>query len=158
MSHRFARMPYNRTVDGSRVLEAIRGAAQAECARVAITQVEAQMSRLIPIRAAAVVAALTLLGAWFVPVPVAWAQEGGEKPAEKGDETPADVAAAVRDYADDLRGELPPSVTLAIWDDDSEILTARIDLLVRKRFLNRRRGSGTYVCEQRKEVAFKEFF
>lgn len=28
-----------------------------------------------------------------------------------------------------------------------------IDLLVRKRFLNRRRGSGTYVCEQRKEVA-----
>ena len=28
-----------------------------------------------------------------------------------------------------------------------------IELLVRKRFLSRRRGSGTYVCEQRKEVA-----
>ena len=28
-----------------------------------------------------------------------------------------------------------------------------IDLLVRKRFLNRRRGSGTYVSAQRREVA-----
>ena len=48
-----------------------------------------------------------------------------------GDETPGSVAAAVRDYAAELRAELPANVDVAIWNDDSEVLADRIDLLVR---------------------------
>ncbi|MCA9707244.1 MAG: efflux RND transporter permease subunit, partial [Myxococcales bacterium] len=48
-----------------------------------------------------------------------------------GAETPSAVAAAVRGYADTLRERLPDSVHVAIWNDDSEILASRIDLLVR---------------------------
>jgi multidrug efflux pump subunit AcrB len=48
-----------------------------------------------------------------------------------GAETPKSVARAVRDYTDRLRGELPSNVVVAIWDDDSELLADRIDLLVR---------------------------
>ncbi len=55
-----------------------------------------------------------------------------------GDETPQSVANAVRVYADELRGELPANVTLDVWDDDSEILRGRIDLLVLALFLNLR--------------------
>ena len=48
-----------------------------------------------------------------------------------GDETPAGVAALVRDYAEELEAELPPEVGVGIWADDSEILNDRIDLLLR---------------------------
>ncbi len=48
-----------------------------------------------------------------------------------GDETPSGVAKIVRDYADDLRGEMPPEIGIAVWADDSEILRDRMDLLLR---------------------------
>jgi multidrug efflux pump subunit AcrB len=48
-----------------------------------------------------------------------------------GDETPKGVSQAVRDYAEELRADLPSTVKLEAWSDDSEILTGRIDLLVR---------------------------
>jgi len=48
-----------------------------------------------------------------------------------GDETPADVAEATRELADVLRGELPGTVAVHIWDDDSVMLAERIDLLAR---------------------------
>jgi multidrug efflux pump subunit AcrB len=47
-----------------------------------------------------------------------------------GSETPKSVATAVRAYADELRAEVPPEVTVSIWSDDSEILQDRINLLV----------------------------
>jgi len=47
-----------------------------------------------------------------------------------GDETPTRVAAAVHEHADRLRVELPSTVSVDIWDDDSELLRGRIDLLV----------------------------
>ncbi len=48
-----------------------------------------------------------------------------------GDETPTSVAAAVRSYADGLRLRMPDNVHVDIWNDDSEVLRARIDLLIR---------------------------
>src|SRR5690606_28761616 len=48
-----------------------------------------------------------------------------------GDETPTAVAAAVRDYAETLRAQLPDSVKVHIWEDDSEVLRDRIDLLLK---------------------------
>ncbi len=48
-----------------------------------------------------------------------------------GDETPIDVAKAARAIAADLDDELPDGVSVTIWDDDSELLASRIDLLVR---------------------------
>jgi len=48
-----------------------------------------------------------------------------------GDEAATSVSDAVHATVDRLKTELPPSVTVAIWDDDSEMLRARIDLLVR---------------------------
>ena len=48
-----------------------------------------------------------------------------------GDETPATVAAAARDLAETLDAELPESVSVEIWADDSVMLAERIDLLVR---------------------------
>lgn len=47
-----------------------------------------------------------------------------------GDETPSSVARAVRRFAESLQEELPGPVEVAIWGDDSELLQARIDLLV----------------------------
>ena len=35
------------------------------------------------------------------------------------------------EYAEELKAELPASMDVAIWDDDSEMLEARIDLLLR---------------------------
>ena len=46
-----------------------------------------------------------------------------------GTETPSSVAKAVRAYAEEFREELPESVAVSIWADDSEILDARINLL-----------------------------
>ncbi len=48
-----------------------------------------------------------------------------------GDETPTGVAAAVRAYSDQLQAELGDAVAITVWDDDSEILRDRIDLLIR---------------------------
>ena len=48
-----------------------------------------------------------------------------------GDETPTRVADVVEDVLADLRAELPDGIELATWDDDSKMLEARIDLLVR---------------------------
>jgi len=47
-----------------------------------------------------------------------------------GDETPQQVSEAVRDFRDQLRADVPDNVQLAIWNDDSELLRGRIDLLV----------------------------
>ncbi|MCO4771480.1 MAG: efflux RND transporter permease subunit [Deltaproteobacteria bacterium] len=48
-----------------------------------------------------------------------------------GDETPQQVSEAVRAFRDELRADVPENVQLAIWNDDSELLAGRIDLLVR---------------------------
>ncbi|MEM9463525.1 MAG: efflux RND transporter permease subunit [Myxococcota bacterium] len=48
-----------------------------------------------------------------------------------GDQTPSAVADAVKDYAQTLRERLPEGVHVSIWNDDSEVLEARIDLLLR---------------------------
>ncbi len=48
-----------------------------------------------------------------------------------GDETPSAVAATVRAYAETLQERLPAGINVNVWNDDSEILEARIDLLLR---------------------------
>ncbi len=48
-----------------------------------------------------------------------------------GDETPAGVARFVREYKKELQGKIPEAVKVSIWDDNSEILTSRTQLLVR---------------------------
>jgi len=52
-----------------------------------------------------------------------------------GDETPQEVADAVKALRADLAEELPDNLTLAIWDDDSELLRGRIDLLTRNAWM-----------------------
>ena len=47
-----------------------------------------------------------------------------------GAETPNSVATAVKGYAAELVGELPETVAVDIWKDDSELLAGRIKLLV----------------------------
>jgi len=48
-----------------------------------------------------------------------------------GQETPLKVSRAVRRYAETLQAELPDSVTVAVWDDDSTRLQERITLLTK---------------------------
>jgi multidrug efflux pump subunit AcrB len=48
-----------------------------------------------------------------------------------GDETPTGVADAVKEIAAQLETELPPEVAIATWNDQSEALRDRIDLLMR---------------------------
>ncbi|MBF0621141.1 MAG: efflux RND transporter permease subunit [Magnetococcales bacterium] len=48
-----------------------------------------------------------------------------------GDETPQEVANAVKNYAQTLQQQLPDHFMVGTWDDDSEKLQARIELLVR---------------------------
>ncbi|TNE85264.1 MAG: efflux RND transporter permease subunit [Deltaproteobacteria bacterium] len=48
-----------------------------------------------------------------------------------GSETPQSVADTVVSYAEQLRADLPENVGIAIWQDDSQRLRDRIDLLVR---------------------------
>jgi multidrug efflux pump subunit AcrB len=48
-----------------------------------------------------------------------------------GDETPTAVSATVRDFANELRQQLPPEISVNIWNDDSEGLRDRISLLGR---------------------------
>ncbi|MGI9628950.1 MAG: efflux RND transporter permease subunit, partial [Longimicrobiales bacterium] len=46
-----------------------------------------------------------------------------------GDQTPTEVAEAVKAYAETLRSQVPELITVSTWNDDSEVLRARIDLL-----------------------------
>lgn len=46
-----------------------------------------------------------------------------------GEETPTQIAEGVKAYAAELEAELPDGVHATIWDDDSELLRARIDLI-----------------------------
>ena len=48
-----------------------------------------------------------------------------------GDETPSKVARLSREYADELRAQVPEGISIDIWDDDSIVLEARISLLTR---------------------------
>ena len=48
-----------------------------------------------------------------------------------GDETPIEVAEAVKEHAQALGATLPDNTDVTIWADDSELLRGRIDLLVR---------------------------
>ncbi|MCP4658068.1 MAG: efflux RND transporter permease subunit, partial [bacterium] len=48
-----------------------------------------------------------------------------------GDQTPVDVAEAVKQYVEKLRYELPPGVGVATVNDDSELFSQRFDLLLR---------------------------
>jgi multidrug efflux pump subunit AcrB len=48
-----------------------------------------------------------------------------------GKETPSGVADAVRAYKTKLETELPSTISLEMWNDDSLLLKGRIDLLVR---------------------------
>lgn len=47
-----------------------------------------------------------------------------------GDQTPTDVANAVKAYKAQLEAELPDAITVSVWNDTSEILKGRIQLLV----------------------------
>jgi len=48
-----------------------------------------------------------------------------------GDQTPTQVAAAVKKLVAERQGDLPPAVQLSVWFDRSEILQSRLDLLMR---------------------------
>ncbi len=48
-----------------------------------------------------------------------------------GDETPTDVSNAVKEYAEKAKHQFPAGTNIATWNDDSELLRGRIDLLVR---------------------------
>ncbi|MBN2525183.1 MAG: efflux RND transporter permease subunit [Deltaproteobacteria bacterium] len=48
-----------------------------------------------------------------------------------GDETPKAVSQKVHEYVDVLQKKLPGGFELKLWQDDSELLTDRIDLLVK---------------------------
>ena len=48
-----------------------------------------------------------------------------------GDQTPTDVATAAKTYIASRQDDLPQGVGLALWDDRSEILEERMDLLLR---------------------------
>ena len=52
-----------------------------------------------------------------------------------GDQTPIEVAEAVKKYRDDLEGRLPPGVKVSTWQDWSEMYRERIDLLLRNAYL-----------------------
>ncbi len=47
-----------------------------------------------------------------------------------GDQTPTAVAEAVKNYKSQLESELPSAITVSVWNDSSEILKGRIQLLV----------------------------
>lgn len=47
-----------------------------------------------------------------------------------GDQSALDVARIVRDYVADERLHLPPGIALTTWQDDSQILRARLDTLL----------------------------
>lgn len=47
-----------------------------------------------------------------------------------GDETPIKVAEATKEYVKELKSTLPKTITVTAWDDSSELLRGRIDLLM----------------------------
>jgi multidrug efflux pump subunit AcrB len=47
-----------------------------------------------------------------------------------GEQTPIEVASAVKNYAEELQAQLPDSVEVSIWGDQSELLAGRIKLLM----------------------------
>ena len=47
-----------------------------------------------------------------------------------GSETPISVASAAKSYSERLRIELPDTISIDTWDDQSELLRGRIDLLL----------------------------
>ena len=52
-----------------------------------------------------------------------------------GDETPTGVSEAVKAYVEEVNQTLPPTVRASVWEDMSELLEARINLLVRNALL-----------------------
>lgn len=48
-----------------------------------------------------------------------------------GDQTPVEIAAAVREYAEKLKGELPPGISATTLNDRSIMYQDRVDLLLR---------------------------
>lgn len=52
-----------------------------------------------------------------------------------GDQTPVEVSAAVNDYIEGVRGSLPAGVSVATWNDSSQIYKERLDLLLRNAYL-----------------------
>ncbi|UCC24505.1 MAG: efflux RND transporter permease subunit [Gemmatimonadales bacterium] len=52
-----------------------------------------------------------------------------------GDQTPTDVARAVKAYAADLSRRVPAPISISTWNDDSEVLRERIDQLFRNAVL-----------------------
>ena len=52
-----------------------------------------------------------------------------------GDQTPIEVSAAARKYAEDLEARLPEGVGVAVWNDSSEIYADRINLLLKNAFI-----------------------
>ncbi len=52
-----------------------------------------------------------------------------------GDQTPIEVADAVKEVRDELQARLPPSVHVDTWQDMSQIYRGRIDLLLRNAYL-----------------------
>jgi multidrug efflux pump subunit AcrB len=51
-----------------------------------------------------------------------------------GEQTPIEVAGSVKDYVEDVEGQLPPGISASIWNDRSEIYADRISLLLRNAF------------------------
>jgi multidrug efflux pump subunit AcrB len=52
-----------------------------------------------------------------------------------GDQTPIEVAEAVKKYREELEDRLPPGVEVSIWQDWSEMYRERVDLLLRNAYL-----------------------
>lgn len=52
-----------------------------------------------------------------------------------GDQTPSEVSSTVNEYVTGLKASLPPTVNATVWDDRSEVLDDRIDLLTRNAML-----------------------
>ena len=48
-----------------------------------------------------------------------------------GEQTPIEVAAAVKEYVAQMRADLPEGVSVAIWNDQSEMYRDRMSLLIR---------------------------
>jgi len=52
-----------------------------------------------------------------------------------GDQTPMGVSDAVKNYIEEHQQDLPQGVSLAIWDDRSDMYRQRVDLLMRNAYL-----------------------
>lgn len=52
-----------------------------------------------------------------------------------GDQKPTDISERIIDYVEQERQKLPPSLTLSIWNDTTEIFTSRMNLLQKNALL-----------------------